>query len=371
MSNPTPSKGLLGLVLSGGGSRAAYQVGVLRALIPYVQEHGPINIVTGSSIGAVNGVVISACLKHGFEHAVETAASVWRERTFRTTFSGSPSLAFFKAIQVAVIQYASPGPRSTSVSLFDPTPLKNRVEGIVRDNGGLGMEERSPDLHAIAIMTTLEASERKPLLFVASKEQMTDDQLYGSTFDVCYVDSIGASHAFASAALPSVLPPIQLNLEKHQVTLVDGGISDNVPVDPAVRLGATNVIVADSSGRKWWHDHFGRSHDSRDSWEVPAKAGTFCLRPLHGIEVRNMRAFGPLLKESVGSSRSHFISALGPVWPIFKLLTRKLGEEIAYEIVSYVALHPDFTEAMMQLGYEDGKAALEAHLSVETAKAAV
>ena len=70
----------LGIVLSGGGSRAAYQVGALRALLPYLESSGiPISVIVGSSIGSVNGLVLGAGLSLGITQAVELLHEIWIE----------------------------------------------------------------------------------------------------------------------------------------------------------------------------------------------------------------------------------------------------------------------------------------------------
>ncbi len=355
-----------GLVLSGGGSRAAYQVGALRALLPFFsRKEQSFSIVIGSSIGAINGLVTSSCLKHGLDETVQQLESMWLERNFRNTFSGTPSQAFFRAIRMAVMQYLSPGPNPTSSAIFDPTPLMNRVDGVIDAHGGLTPEARAPSLEAVGVMTTIEGAERKPLLFLSSHKTYGPDVLEGASFEVCYVSSLSAKHGFASAALPSVLPPVELDTEAGKVRLVDGGISQNIPVDPAVRLGADRVLVIDVSGRDWWLNHYGEAHDTRPSWEVPAALKTFCMRPPETFVSRCKKPIGPLLKEAVGSSRGKFMAAVGPVWPVFSLLKKKLGEELAYEAMTYVALDPDYIQALIERGYDETRALLKDRSNVE------
>jgi predicted acylesterase/phospholipase RssA len=175
---------------------------------------------------------------------------------------------------------------------------------------------------------------------------------------VCYVNELNAKHGFASAALPSVLPPVEIDTEKGRVRLVDGGISQNVPVDPAVRLGAHRIIIIDISGRSWWFDHYGEPHDTRPTWEVPAECDTFCLRPPQTLTIRPASALGPLLKAAVGTSHKKFMNACGALWPLFTLVKAKLGEDLAYEVMSYGALDPDYLNALMEQGYHDTVALL-------------
>ena len=353
---PLPSSGRnTGLVLSGGGARAAYQVGALKALVKYFEGPNPekITVITGSSIGAINGLCVGAGLKHGLGSIVDQLDEMWRMRNFRNTFRGTPSQAFFRAIKMAVLQYMAPGPNPTSAAIFDPTPLMDQIDKMITSNGGLGPDERDPGLLAVGVMTTMEGKERKPLLFLSTHKPVEKEVIEGASFEVCYVKELTAKHGFASAALPSVLPPVELDVEGGKITLVDGGISQNIPVDPAVRLGADHIVVVDVSGRDWWLDRYNESHDTRPTWEVPAALKTFCLRPPETFVCRCHSGVGDLLKHAVSGSRSKFMAALGPVWPVFQLLKRKLGEEVAFEAMSYVALDEDYIAGLIERGYNE------------------
>ncbi|MCB0317119.1 MAG: patatin-like phospholipase family protein [Bdellovibrionales bacterium] len=349
------TEGDIGIVLSGGGARAAYQVGALKALIPYLKkESNPIGVIVGSSIGAINGLLVSACLDQGIDYAVSIIEDLWRERNFRNTFSGSPSRAFFRAIKLAVIQYMAPGPDPTSDAVFDPSPLMQKVDSVLRSHGGLSPENRHPKLKSVAVMTTKEGiKERKPLLFLSSHTDIDNELLKGASFEVYRVDELHAVHGFASAALPSVLPPVEIDTDDGKIRLVDGGIAQNVPVDPCVRLGASRVILVDVSGRDWWLDRYNESHDTRPSWEIPAGYETFCIRPPDTFVIRCQKPLGPVLKEAVSGSTRKFIAAVGPTWPVFSLLKNKLGEDVAYETMTYVALDQDYLRLLIEQGYNE------------------
>lgn len=343
------------LVLSGGGVRAAYQIGALKAIQPYIEKDGcSINIIVGSSIGAVNGLVVGACLKDGgLDLAISELDRIWKERNHRNTFAGHPSVAFFRSVRMAITQWMSPGPKPSTKSLFDPTPLRETIDSVIAKHGGLEIENRHPDLHSLAVMTTVEAQERSPMLLVSSSKSVQPEDMAGSTFALTEVPTLSAKHGFASAALPSVLPPVELSTNSGKIKFVDGGISQNVPVDPAVRLGGERVIVIDISGRDWWHDQAGEPHDARPYWEVPAKKFTHCLRPSELTVIRCKKPLGPLVKQTLGNSTKKFISALGPVWPLFTLLKNKVGEDIAYEVMSYIALEREYMTAVIERGYNE------------------
>ncbi len=350
----------IGLVLSGGGSRAAYQVGALRALYEHYPKHEiPFSVLMASSIGSVNAIILGACMKRGLNEAISALEMLWRERTYANTFRGSYSMALLRSVKLAFLQYFSPGPKATAFALFDPLPVIERIDQLINDFGGVEVKGEDSPLSAVGVMTTQEGKSRNPLLLVTSRANPEDALLQGAAYDICYFHTLTASHAFASAALPAVLPAVELSLDTSQVRLVDGGICENIPVDPAIRFGADNIIIIDVSGRKWWCDHYDTSHDQQDPWESPAKAGTHCLRPASVLELRNQKAFGPLLRQSLGRSTREHIRALGPSWPILKLLKAKMGEAVAYEIVSYAVIHSGFIEALFEAGYQETLATLE------------
>ncbi len=348
-----------GLVLSGGGSRAAYQAGALKALEESFPEgRFPFSVIVGSSIGAVNGVLFSAALRRSYKDAVETVVELWRERTFENTFGGPLTLTLLRSIRVGFLQYLSPGPKPTTLSIFDPAPLRRRMDETLFEFGGAQVQDHHPDLSAIGVMTTREGDERKGLLLVNARREISPKMLKGISFGIHYVNHLSSSHAFASAALPSVLPPVEIRAESGDVRLVDGGISDNIPVDPAVRFGATDITIIDTSGKKWWCDRYNKPHYSRDPWELPVPPGTYCLQPKSFREFIPSCGLGKVLKESLGSSTKDYIRAFGPTWPIYRLLRNQMGEELALETMSYAVIHPPYLEALVELGYGDTKRAL-------------
>jgi predicted acylesterase/phospholipase RssA len=353
-SHNNPENSEIGLVLSGGGARAAYQVGALRAFLNELQNSKTkITTVVGSSIGAVNGIVFSSCIRDGILHAVETLEELWVERCFRNTFSGSPSRSFFKALIVAGEQLANPGPKYKENSIFNPLPLMQRIDEVINHHGGLNSQDMPSNLQSVAVMTTVEGPKRRPLLIVCSKQKFPEENFKYASFDIHYVPSLSSTHGFASAALPSILPPVELDTHLGKVKLVDGGIAQNVPVDPALRMGAKKIVCLDISGRDWWLERYGGERNKHPTWELRSGEDTFCYTPPEIQIAKCVKPLGPLLKEAVGSSTKKFISAVGPVWPLYTLLRKKLGEEIAYETMSYVALDQDYAGLLIERGFNE------------------
>ena len=77
------------------------------------------------------------------------------------------------------------------------------------------------------------------------------------------------------------------------------------------------------------------------------------MYPKDSCELVNNFGLGEVLKQTVGRSTRDFIEALGPTWPIFKILKHRMGEKLAYEVMSYVALHPGYFEALIDIGYRE------------------
>jgi len=359
LSEQKKSPGNIALVLSGGGARGAFQVGCLKALAKHANlQSKDISVITGTSIGAVNSLVLGAGIRYPISEIVETLETVWKNRTYRTTFSGHISKTFLKSMQVALLRYRSPGPVASNVAIFDPSPLINEVDSIMRAFGGLSAATMPEHLNAVAVMATLEGPTRKPILIGVCRDK-SKVEMEGCTFESLYLDTLTAAHGLASAALPSVLPAVDLNIDKREIRLVDGGISDNHPVDPALRHGADNAILLDASGRNWWFDHYGEAHDTRPQWEVPSEAMSYCRVPNQLFKAANQQGLGLLLKEAIGGSTKTFIGALGPTWPIFRILKHKMGEDLAYEVLSYTALDKEYITALIENGYNETKDLLE------------
>lgn len=359
----------IGLVLSGGGARGAYQIGALRALAEHLQQTGEeLGICMGASVGAINCVLLSECLHRGFDNAVVVLDQMWSRRTLANTFSGSLTLSFFRSVKASLMQYLAPGPTSTKFSIFDPTPLRNEIQDRLEAERELQPDGPHSSLQAVGLMATMEGSARKPLLILWSRNgEVSDQQLAGSSFEVFHVKRLRSRHAFASAALPWVFPPVELGLEdeERQMTLVDGGIADNIPIDPAVRLGASKLVVIDTSGKRWWNEALNRPSHSRDPWELDPDPDTHCHLPDEMIYLEPERPFGPVLRDVVGKSTRDRIHALGPVWPLYKLLCYKLGEEMAFETLSYAVVHSDYTRELIARGYSETKTRLIQRTAVD------
>lgn len=189
---PTSSSFKTAFVLAGGGSLGAIQVGMLAALA----DHGVYpDLVVGSSVGAINGAFLAGQPDSaGVRHLEE----IWRRVERRDVFPIRPLGALL-------------GVFSERNYLVDPKPLRRLIE----------RHFQYRDLTDAAI----------PCHLVAT------DVLTGAQVVLSAGPAIDA--VLASAAIPAVFPPVQIDGRY----LVDGGIANNTPISVAVGLGAERVIV--------------------------------------------------------------------------------------------------------------------------------
>lgn len=176
------------LVLCGGGSRGAVEVGFYRA----IRDLGlPVDFIIGSSIGALNG----ACLAAGMRP--ERLAELWRD--FRRR----------EALRINLRGLLAPWRYS---AFFDLDPLRRRLRKVLPVT-------RFEDLSVPLIIVTTDLQEGKPAY-------------WSGTGDL-------VEPLIASMSLPGVFAPVEM--EGRQ--FVDGGITNNVPLDKAVELGARTILM--------------------------------------------------------------------------------------------------------------------------------
>jgi NTE family protein len=241
-SNSTISaNGTCALVLPGGGARAAYQVGVLKAIAECVsQEHSPFPIICGTSAGAINAAVLAS---HAHEFDIGTSrleqfwANMYCARIYRTDNwsvlkSGLHWLASMMSGGLLKLQ-----PRS----LLDNQPLREFLEATLHLEGIQTAIDRQA-LRGLAI--TVSAYSRASA--VSFYQGAADIEAWQRARRFGERTEIGVSHLLASAALPLMFPAEQINNEYFG----DGGMRMVAPLSPAIHLGADRILVIGTRDEK-------------------------------------------------------------------------------------------------------------------------
>lgn len=232
------------LVLSGGGARAAYQVGVLKAIAELLPEcrgdqySNPFPIICGTSAGAINAAMMATHADH-FQKGVAKLEHLWGNltsdqihRVGYTELIGS-TLKLFDAF------FRSGIARGRPLSLFDNTPLNHLLIENIHLQYLPGLIDEG-HLHALCI-TALSYQSGQSISFYQGAEAATPWQRPRRIGVRC---GLAHKHLMASSALPAIFPAVRINREYFG----DGAIRQTAPMSAALHLGASKLLVVGVSG---------------------------------------------------------------------------------------------------------------------------
>ena len=231
MSATTPR---LAVVLSGGGARGAYEVGVLsylfEELMPSRQVPVPVSIVCGTSVGAINAAHLAASLsqpREGMRRLVELWENLEIDRVL--------GFGWRQAANLPRLLFTG-----QSNGLFDVTPMARLITREVPWRE-IGNSLKHGHLRALSITCT-EVITGRTVLFMQTGPGAALPS-HAPPRALIRADRIGPNHVLASAALPILFPPVRVGQELY----MDGGLRQNTPVAPALRLGATHALVVSTA----------------------------------------------------------------------------------------------------------------------------
>ena len=236
-----------GLILTGGGARAAYQVGVLQAISAILWEAGwppsrnPFDIICGTSAGAINATAL-ACRADNFGEGVQKLLDVWQhievEQVYRADSlgvlrSGARWLSLLSFGWLLRKWRAAP-----PTSLLDNTPLVSLLHRML-DLPRLDAALSEGLLHALAVTASSYTGGQHMTFY----QTATDIAPWIRTQRVALQDQIGVEHLLASAAIPFIFPAVPLFVGGHREYCGDGSMRQLAPISPAIHLGASKVLV--------------------------------------------------------------------------------------------------------------------------------
>ena len=232
------AKADLAVMLTGGGARAAYQVGLLKG----IARHFPdlrIDIITGVSAGAINATYLAASQGSLFEKA-QMLEQLWMTLSCNTIYRFDWQLFMpFRTALGSILPKRNRWERTRTHGMLDTRPLRELLCGVLKVPAWVpipGIEEniRSGNLTAFALMT-LDYSTGQTVRWVQGRYFDIHEGPNRRTEPTrCTVE-----HVMASSALPFVFPAARLGKEWHG----DGGIRLAAPLSSAVHLGASRIIA--------------------------------------------------------------------------------------------------------------------------------
>jgi NTE family protein len=230
----TPAKPVIGLIMTGGGARAAYQVGVMRALHDMLPRGvaNPFPIICGTSAGAINAAVL-ATDAHDFRRGVRRLMAVWKnfhvDQVYRADVWGALGNSAHWLLGAV-----SGGRLSNRISLLDNTPLASLLERYV-DFPAIGRNIEAGHLAAFAV-TCSGYTSGQSVTFYQGHASLAG---WERARRVGVAMPIELQHLMASSALPFIFPPVKINREYFG----DGSMRQIAPVSPALHLGADRLLV--------------------------------------------------------------------------------------------------------------------------------
>jgi len=230
----------LGLVLSGGGARGAYEAGALSWILGELPKRlgRPVHfdIVTGSSVGAVHPCWVAANEDEPGTH--DDLLDTWRALSVEQVFG--VGVGDLVRLPMRLLGMRAPLPQTSPARIpgfFDTSWLEAIVATRVRWEAVRSRLDRG-ELDALAVTAT-EIATGRSVAFVDAKHDGFPGWPLDDPFVVARHARIGLPHALASAAIPLVFPAVRIG----QTYYCDGGLRLNTPLAPAVRLGADAVLV--------------------------------------------------------------------------------------------------------------------------------
>ena len=389
-------------MLSGGGSRGAYEAGVIRYLrerLPRVVGHQVhFDILSGTSVGAINVSYLAATAERP-EHQSTELCDAWRSLQVEELFSlrGRDMLR-----AAAQLLGRNPPP---------PPPGTYRYGGLLETSGlerfvlraipwqGIRRNLKAGILDAISISAT-HVGTGHTVVFIESRESIP--RAWSKDPFVRHRGAaIGPRHALASAAIPMLFPAVKIGRSFY----VDGGLRQNTPMSPAIRLGADRLLVvtlrhvatdeeiarmkeerevaypkplflAGKALNALLLDHTDYDMDRMERLNAILAAGQRAFGPrftdvlsreltrLRGAPIRPLKADRVRPSVDIGALASDFVSQRRI--SVKSRMARRLIERLAQgearhesDLLSYLLFDGSFCAALIDLGYADAAASEE------------
>jgi len=366
----------LGLVMTGGGARGAYQAGVLKRIgeIPRVKSLGnPFPIIGGTSAGAVNGAGLAMGCSD-FSLATEVLASLWANLKPTDVFRCDVlSQARNSITWIMDLSFGAIIGGGNARSFLDATPLRHYLRthldcDRIQDNIKRG------HLYALAISATNYNSGKSYLFIQGAKGH----PMWNRSRRVTLATRITVDHVCASAAIPLVFQPVRLRTARGTAFFGDGCVRLQQPLSPVIRLGAKKIFAIGVRGESLEHQE--EAAEERDPSLAQVLGVLFNVMFLDHLatDVEHLERLNQLLRDGrIGETGLQGCERMRPLVPLLitpsvdlselarqhqrdlpyliQYFVSSLGRDAAAcaDLMSYLLFASNYTQALIDIGYQD------------------
>ena len=352
MTSPT------GLILSGGGARTAFQVGVLKAISEWVKtDVVPFKVITGTSAGSINAAYLAANADQ-FHQSVELMAKMWGTLTTRQVYNSEIISINHAKTLFNLFNKIRKGMHESN-SILNAFPLAK----LLSDRIDFDRIQHCLDegyLTSLAITAT-SFQHSMSTTFVQSNQDVDWQRVRRSG----KAEKIKVKHLMASTAIPFLFPPVKINNQFYG----DGSLRNFAPLSPAIRCGAERLIVigirpledpvvienhdyllvifSPKSLIQFYSDSLDVDHErlTRINNTIIANSNKSDLKPIHSVIIRPTIDFKELVAEYDYECPT-----------ILRQLLRLIGSKNnGNDLKSYLMFEPGYLSALIDQGYKDAQ----------------